>query len=542
MKRFLPILILLAVVLFYTKPYFRTGFFTTHDGEWAVIRLSEMQRELKDSQFPPRFADYLNHGFGYPLFSYTYPGPFYLGTILRIFRIGLVDSVKVIFVGSVVMSAIFMFLLGRELAGDFAGFLAALFYIVAPFRLVDLYIRGSIGESLSLALFPMLFYLSLKYILNPNITRMILCSLVFAFLILTHNIMALVFFPIWIAFLFVSVLSYFEDIKLYSWRYFLPMILLGIGLSAYFFIPAIFEKQYIVLSQIKLANISEHFISLPDYLLSPWSYGPKPSYQLGWAHILGALLGLAGVFMAKEIYRKKYLPIALFISFSVGILVFLAHPTSSDFWNAPPLSWIDFPWRFLTPISFLLALASIFLSIHRITRIIGGILVAATIIFSLNFARPAEYINKPDVYYATNDATTTSMDELMPVWVANKPTQRYKTKVELERANATVYNLDYNSRSIKFRVVTKVPNIIKVNTVYFPGWQFFLKGEQIPLNFGSPDGLIRFEVPEGNHFIEGKFVETKVRFWSDMVSLLSLAAAVGLLVYSLILRLKTRTA
>ncbi|MBI4991571.1 hypothetical protein HZB96_05790 [Candidatus Gottesmanbacteria bacterium] len=542
MKRFLPILILLAVVLFYTKPYFRTGFFTTHDGEWAVIRLSEMQRELKDSQFPPRFADYLNHGFGYPLFSYTYPGPFYLGTILRIFRIGLVDSVKVIFVGSVVMSAIFMFLLGRELAGDFAGFLAALFYIVAPFRLVDLYIRGSIGESLSLALFPMLFYLSLKYILNPNITRMILCSLVFAFLILTHNIMALVFFPIWIAFLFVSVLSYFEDIKLYSWRYFLPMILLGIGLSAYFFIPAIFEKQYIVLSQIKLANISEHFISLPDYLLSPWSYGPKPSYQLGWAHILGALLGLAGVFMAKEIYRKKYLPIALFISFSIGILVFLAHPTSSDFWNAPPLSWIDFPWRFLTPISFLLALASIFLSIHRITRIIGGILVAATIIFSLNFARPAEYINKPDVYYATNDATTTSMDELMPVWVANKPTQRYKTKVELEHANATVYNLDYNSRSIKFRVVTKVPNIIKVNTVYFPGWQFFLKGEQIPLNFGSPDGLIRFEVPEGNHFIEGKFVETKVRFWSDMVSLLSLAAAVGLLVYSLILRLKTRTA
>lgn len=542
MKRFLPIVVLLIVVLFYTKPYFRTGFFTTHDGEWAVIRLAEMQRELKDSQFPPRFADYLNHGFGYPLFSFTYPGPFYLGSMLKILRIGLVDSVKIIFVGSVVISAIFMFLLGRELAGGFAGFLAALFYIVAPFRLVDLYIRGSIGESISLALFPMLFYFSLKYILNPNAVRMLICSFIFAFLILSHNIMALVFFPIWIAFLFVSVLSYFEDIKLYSWRYFLPMILLGIGLSAYFFIPAIFEKQYIILSQIKLANISEHFINLPDYLLSPWSYGPKPSYQLGWAHILGALLGLVSVFISKEIYRKKYLPIALFISFSVGILVFLAHPTSSDFWNAPPLSWIDFPWRFLTPISFLLALASIFLSIHRITRIIGGILAAATIIFSLNFAHPAEYINKPDVYYATNDATTTSMDELMPVWVANKPTQRYKAKVELERANATIYNLDYNSKSIKFRVVTKVPNIIKINTVYFPGWQFFLKGEQIPLNFGSPDGLIRFEVPEGNHFIEGKFVETKVRFWSDMISLLSLAAAAGLLVYSVVLRLKTRTA
>ena len=27
-------------------PYFKTGFFPTHDGEWAVIRLSDMYREI----------------------------------------------------------------------------------------------------------------------------------------------------------------------------------------------------------------------------------------------------------------------------------------------------------------------------------------------------------------------------------------------------------------------------------------------------------------------------------------------------------------
>lgn len=540
MKRFLPVIILFVVVLLYTKPFFRSGFFTTHDGEWAIVRLAEMQRELRDEQFPPRFADYLNHGFGYPLFSYTYPGPFYLGSMLRIFRIGLVDSVKIIFVGSVFVSSIFMFLLGRELAGNYAGFLAALFYIVAPFRLVDLYIRGSIGESLSLALFPCVFYISLKYILNPNIVRMILCSVVFAILILTHNIMALVFFPFWIAFLFVSVLSYFEDIKLYSIKYFLPMILLGLGLSTYFFVPAIFEKQYIVLSQIKLSNISEHFIRLPDYLVSIWSYGPKPSYQLGWAHILGAIIGLLSVFAAKEIYRKKYLPIAIFIISSITILVFLGSPTSSDFWNTPPLSWIDFPWRLLTPLAFFLALSSVFLSIHKIGRIIGGILVVITVIFSLNFAKPAEFIDKPDIYYATNDATTTSADELMPIWVKNKPTQRYLAKVEFEKTNATIYNLEYNSKSIRFRVISKGPNTIKINTVYFPGWRFFVKGVEVPINFRSPDGLIRLEVPDGNHFVEGKFVETPVRRVADLITLLSFAAVVGLLAYSFLSRLKTR--
>lgn len=175
MRRFLPIVVLIIVCLLYTKPYFRSGFFPTHDGEWAIVRLAEMQRELKDGQIPPRWADYLNHGYGYPLFSFTYPAPFYIGTVLRLFKISLVDTVKIIFVGSVVCSAIFMFLLGRELAGDYAGFLSALFYIVAPFRLVDLYVRGSIGESVSLALFPMLFYLSFKYILKPTSTKMALC-------------------------------------------------------------------------------------------------------------------------------------------------------------------------------------------------------------------------------------------------------------------------------------------------------------------------------------------------------------------------------
>ena len=32
-----------------------------------------MVRELKEAQFPPTWAGYLNHGYGYPLLLFTYP-------------------------------------------------------------------------------------------------------------------------------------------------------------------------------------------------------------------------------------------------------------------------------------------------------------------------------------------------------------------------------------------------------------------------------------------------------------------------------------
>ncbi len=540
MKRFLPFIVIAFVVLIYTKPFFRPGFFPTHDGQWAIVRLAEMQREIKDLQIPPRWADYLNHGFGYPLFNFTYPLPFYLGSVLRAFHIGLVDATKMIFVVSVLFSAIFMYLLGRELAGDFAGFLSSLFYTVAPFRLVDLYVRGSIGESLSLAIFPMLFYFSMKFILKPTIPKLILCSVTLSMLILAHNIMALVFFPLWLVFLYVVLISYFEDIKLYTWKYFLPMILLGLGLSAYFFIPALLEKQYTALSQVKLADVSANFINIKDYLISPWSYGLKPSFQLGWAHILAAILGLVSIILTREIYRKKYVPLLFYILGSVFILVFYAHPFSAEFWNVPPLSWFDFPWRFLTPLAFFVALSSVFLPIHRITKAIGAVLAVITVLLSLNFAVPQSYINNPDSYYATNDATTTSMDELMPTWVINKPANRYGQKVEVENGRTQLYNLVADSDSIKFKALVSLPSTIKINTIYFPGWKLWANGKEIEVNYKNPDGLMRLNVEKGDLDITGKLTDTPVRFWSNIITLVSLGVIFILLLFFLVRLLKAR--
>src|SRR6185312_6859828 len=78
-------------------PYLHTGYFPTHDGEWAVVRLGDMYREIKDLQFPARYSGNLNFGYGYPLFEFAYPLPYYLGIVIHLFHIDFVNSMKLLF-------------------------------------------------------------------------------------------------------------------------------------------------------------------------------------------------------------------------------------------------------------------------------------------------------------------------------------------------------------------------------------------------------------------------------------------------------------
>src|SRR3990167_5267230 len=100
-KKYFPFifcLILIIIALIYSWPFFKPGYFVTDDGNWAVIRLAEMVRELKDYQIPPRWSDFLNHGFGYPLFTFVYPFPFYLAAGLKFVGLSYVVSIKFLFV------------------------------------------------------------------------------------------------------------------------------------------------------------------------------------------------------------------------------------------------------------------------------------------------------------------------------------------------------------------------------------------------------------------------------------------------------------
>jgi len=510
-------------------PLLQSGFFTTHDGLWAVVRQGAMHRALMAGHFPVRWAGSLNFGYGYPLFLFTYPLPYYLGEIFNLLGFGLVGSVKLLFALSVFFSGMGMFWLGKRLWGNWGGLLSSVLYLYAPFRLVDLYVRGSLGESLAFVFYPWLLLAFLEISQGKKIW-MVWGALLSGGLILTHNVSALLFFPFLMVFLIFEISRLSKSKKLIAGRNSLIAIILGFGLAAFFLLPALLEKGNIALSQMSLADTSRHFVSLKQLVLPSWGYGNPGeqnafSFQLGWVHLLG--LGVGIMLWLKGKHRKESYRFAFLIG-SLLALLMLALPISFLFWRYMPLfSEIDFPWRVLGPASFFLALGIGYLGLKkRYWPLLLG-LIGLVVAVNVGYAKPQGRINYPDNFYLTNEATTTSADELMPIWVKEKPIERAENRVEIVTGEGEISELAFNNQKITFRVNLRNDSEVQINSVYFPGWHLRANEEMVAIQPSEETGLIRFWLPEGNNQVLAEFKKTPLRLVADIMSLASLLALGG---------------
>jgi hypothetical protein len=144
------------------------------------------------------------------------------------------------------------------------------------------------------------------------------------------------------------------------------------------------------------------------------------------------------------------------------------------------------------------------------------------ILANIGYAKPKERIDKGDNYYRSNDATTTSAGELMPVWVKEKPKERPSKKVEL-LGGGKIGTLFFNSKKIEFSVEAEHNLQVKINTVYFPGWKIWVDGKEMKLDYNNPEGLLTFSVEKGSHWVFGKFTRTPIRVGAEIITLIALA-------------------
>ncbi len=316
-KKFLPIFLIVAVGLLGVTSFFHSGFFPSHDGEWMVIRFSDFHRSLADGQWPVRWAGRLNFSFGYPVFDFLYPGTFYFTEIFHFLKLNFVDSIKAAFAISFVLSGIFMYLFVKEWFGKLGGLAAAVLYLYTPYRFVDLYVRGSLGESVAFMFPPLIFWSITKiyyyYPNRPDATsgqlqnpakidsgqvRMMrlwmgIGALGIAGLITTHNVIAYLFLPIILLFIF---FLHFFGLSQKSVKFLinsLLLIVLGFGASAFFWLPALWDKQYTIFDKVVVADFAKNFPSVKELIFPSWGFGPSEpgnpvslSFQIGVVNLL----------------------------------------------------------------------------------------------------------------------------------------------------------------------------------------------------------------------------------------------------------------
>ncbi len=496
----LCILLLIVAGLFLLYPLFKPGFFLSDDGEWMIIRLSAFFQSLRDGQVPVRFLGRLNHVYGYPVANFLYPGFLYIGSVIHALGFSFVDSVKIILAGSVMGSSVLAFLWLRVYFSSFAGLFGALSFLFAPYLVFDLYTRGSVGEIFALLPATASFYAiaSKKYwLLAPAA----------ALLIVGHNSLALLFFPYIILYL----LSQRQPYRLWH-------LVLSLGMAAFFWIPAIVERQYVQFDLVSVSKFSEYFLKGGDLIL----LGPL------------FLLGFVGLFLKKQVPEVGRLHAGVFTCAS-----FMALSMSAVVWNILPIAPIvQFPYRFLAVAlvagSYLVAA----LVDRRPLRFQLGFLVVAVFVWLVTVVPrvvSVPRVDRENGYYTTNEATTTVADEYMPRWVRVKPTQRTLSKLSIVKGLGAATLTRLSTRRLEAHVTLQTYSTIQLSLIYYPGWGVLVDDVPVPIRYANERGLVEFDVPEGSHRIVAAFRETPLRLLADA---LSVASAIGYVAWLVISRKK----
>lgn len=490
-KSFFWILIIILVSAPSIAALLHSGFFQSDDGEWMIIRFSAFHQALRDGQFPVRFLTRLNYGYGYPVANFLYPGFMYIGEFFKFLGFGFVQTIKIILGLSMVGSLVFTYLWLSKLFSRWPSFVGSILYLYAPYHLFDLYKRGSVGEVLALCFVPFVLW-------QIERRSFLWTSLGIALLVLSHNTLSLLFLPIIIFYIFTRSLG--------SILYFLPSVALGLGLSAFFWIPAIFDLQYTVFNKIQISEWNNYFPSLSlvgilSVLVFVWYFFKSRSGNNKTSN----LMCYGGIFF-------------LFLSLSI----------SSFVWKFLPVSFVQFPFRFLS----IVILTTSFLTAFLLNKtkgkngfLLGVILLVICFVSSFSYLTPKVFFDKGNSYYATNEDTTTVRNEYMPIWIKNNPEAHFQEKVKI--IDGGIKDLKIKSNRISFSTNSTIPTRVTINTVYFPGWNLTVDGKRSSIDYKNK-GLIQVEVPQGQHKIIASFSETPVRIVSNIISLVSV---LGLIVF-----------
>ncbi len=533
------ILLLLAVIPL--VDLFQPGLPMTHDGQDHVARIANFYQNLQEGVFIPRWAPNLNWGYGHPILMFLYPLPSYIASLFHVSGFSFVDSTKLVFALAYILSGLTMFLWLKEFLNPKAAYFGSLLYLFAPYRFIDIYVRGAIGEHMAFLFAPLVFYFLLKLSKHKSSSKVagwnkakamtlsrwtMLGAFSLCGLILSHNAISLMFLPV--IFLYALFLIWQTKRKKFFIFHFSLLIFYGFSLSAFFWLPAYMEGKYTLRDIVTRGGFKNNFGSISQLIYGSWNYGISGQFslQVGIIHWISAMLAIP---LSFYLYAKKnkLWVMTLGILFTFIISLFLIDKSSLLIWERISLiQKFQFPWRFLTVSVFSSAvLGAIVVSFlpRKHLSIIIIILTLGVLFLNKDYWHAKDYLNKPESFYTSIYQGTTDTGESAPIWSVRFMESSSIKHIEVIGGKAT-------TRELERLTAVHSKAQIRENTLYFPGWQVLVDGKSIPIQFQDSNnrGVITFFVEKGAHDVEIKFGETKLRSFADIISIVSLFILISL--------------
>lgn len=410
------ILLLVIFSLFASITLLRPGFFYSHDGILHTVRLAVFDKLLRGGHIVPRWSDQLAYGLGSPVLMFYGMLPNYVGSLFHLLGLNYQNAVKAVLSTSFALSAIFFYFFAREKFGQLAGFVGALFYLWAPYRFADVYVRGAVPESFAFIFPPLIFLSGEKLMKRPTKLWLLINSVSVGGIILSHNVLAAIFVGVYVGYLLCCWFWTKKPLRV-TWI----SLILGIGLSSFFLWPALVFQNKIHLEALSIGSYYiSNFVTLKQVLYSPWGWGAissttPMSVQLGLAQWLGVGALCLLVLKKWRLISADTKLSTIFFLMMLGISVFLMTGFSAPLWKAVnPVQMVLYPWRFLSLAVFAAAIlvtvaVSLFPKKYFVVFLLFVLFYA-----NRNYLQVSVLFDKNDDYYASYRGTTDVQGEFLP--------------------------------------------------------------------------------------------------------------------------------
>lgn len=509
------------------------------DGIQHICRIIGTEQTLADKQFLPMIMSNLCNNFGYSWNIFYSPLTAYMSVMFRIFNFSYVNCLKLCMFVIVLLSGLTMYKLTfRITKNKKLATLASIIYILAPYRITDMYTRTALAELASFIFIPIVFE-GLYIIVNEE-KKSYKLALGAAGLILTHQVIAMYTAIICFAYLIV----FFKKLKsktvlknigvnlsfclLMTSFYWVGLLQHYFSTSYEVFVPGRMEREEVLIFY--KAKFSQLFITSSEQTMI---------YAIGLLSVIGLVLTPIAYKKVPEEYKKTYMFFLItgivLIGMTLKIFPFEKLPQA--------LTILQFTFRLFTFTSFFFAFVvatnfAILIKDFKTLDIV--VLLTISILLLVPYKSKLDFNLKDNEERLINGVRITENTGRVHAGMASMeylPTKAFKNLKYIANRKDEVIVLDNDEAVISdytkqaSNMNCKISNINKETTIelpyiYYLGYRVYANGQEIKYT-ESDNGFIQINIAQDSQ-IKVKYLGTNEMLISYAVSIISFATIIVL--------------
>ncbi len=538
------LLIIIISVLLVLDLFINSGRSSNMDGLVHITTIAQFTKALLAGDFPVMWLNnFANYGMPIPIFAHQLPT--YFGAFINILVDDPVLAFNIVCFIGVLLSNIFFYIFLRLYVSPYFAFFGTLLFNFAPYRIINLYIRGAIPETFSSFLLPLALIGIYVWLKKKNLLGFFLLVITLLGLILTHPMMFVTNSFIIIPYLLFMILttlgndfnlrSFISQKAIHAYILFGITVVLALGMAAYYVIPLNIEIKYFYYSREANHLVQNQFMHLANYFDFNWYYFyqndifPRGHFiKSGIPEILTLIAGAVYVIwnrITEKKLRTKPTLFELVVLVGVGIVFLTTQYSQIVYETISFLGNIQFPWRMMSAFIFIPPIIAA-LALHKTQKPV----LAFVIIMLIVGIRFPQLYGKNYTEYPLSEYTFTvnnlHSNNMNTIWTGETEDYPIKeTQTEIIGGQGTIEKSEVSNSWRKYTIHAQTPVQLVDYTFYFPGWSVYVDGVQKDIQFQDPNyrGVITYMVDAGTHDVLLRFEDTKIRFLSKIFSVIFIA-------------------